>query len=288
MSAVHLGLLAGAGPLSRLIAQTRRAEGDAVTVLALNDEAVVDLADFAPTRVSMAQPGRIERLLKDAGCTHVTLAGRVTRPDFAAMRPDFKGVTLLPKVAAAARKGDGAMLNLLVAEFEKAGFVVKGAHEWLTGAGAPAGRIAGPAPSGRDMADIGKAAALNRALGPFDVAQACVVCEGAVLAVEAAEGTDAMLARIVALPESVRGTPARRRGVLWKAPKPHQDVRADMPVIGAQTMRRAAAAGLAGVGVAAGATLILERDEAVRIADAEGLFLVAFDAETPAEGERPW
>ena len=119
----------------------------------------------------------------------------------------------------------------------------------VAGEGAAGPRVA----RRRTAAPTSRAAfAIVHALGALDVGQAAVVCEGLALAVEAAEGTDAMLARIADLRESLRGTPDKKRGVLVKALKPTQDAKTDMPVIGVETVRNAAAAGLAGIAVEAG------------------------------------
>jgi len=96
------------------------------------------------------------------------------------------------------------------------------------------------------------------------------------LAVEAQEGTDSMMARVALIPEELRKIP----GVLVKRPKPIQDRRVDLPVIGARTLDGAAKAGLAGVAIEAGASLIVDRDRVVAAADAAGLFVYAF---TPDE-----
>jgi hypothetical protein len=113
-------------------------------------------------------------------------------------------------------------------------------------------------------------------LGRFDVGQAVAVCEGLVLAVEAAEGTDAMIARVLHLSEHLRGTPAKRRGVLVKARKPTQDGRTDLPVIGKQTVLNAAAAGLRGIAVEAGSVLIVNRKDVAETADRFAMFVVGF------------
>ena len=115
------------------------------------------------------------------------------------------------------------------------------------------------APNAENQADIAQAFGSCMRLGALDVGQAAVVCEGLALAVEAAEGTDAMLARIGSLRESVRGTATKKRGVLVKALKPTQDAKTDMPVVGVQTVKNAAAAFLAGIAVEAGEALILDK-----------------------------
>ena len=117
------------------------------------------------------------------------------------------------------------------------------------------------------------------ALPIFDIGQAAAVCDGLVLAVEAAEGTDAMIARVGALPEAIRGTSTKRRGVLVKALKPAQDRKTDLPVIGVETVRNAASVGLAGVAIEAGRSLVMNRSGVIEAANAAGIFVVAFAPE---------
>jgi DUF1009 family protein len=112
----------------------------------------------------------------------------------------------------------------------------------------------------------------------FDIGQAVVVIGGRVVALEAAEGTDAMLARVAALRRDGRVRAGKRRGVLVKMAKRGQDLRTDLPVIGADTVENAAAAGLAGIAVEAGRTLIAERPATVAAADRAGLFVVGAGA----------
>ena len=126
------------------------------------------------------------------------------------------------------------------------------------------------------MRDLVQAARVAGAIGALDIGQGAVVCDGLVLAVEAQEGTDAMLQRVALLPASVRGAPDARRGVLVKRPKPIQERRIDLPVIGLQTLEAAAAASLAGIAVEAHGALVARRADLVAAADAAGLFVYGF------------
>ena len=130
-----------------------------------------------------------------------------------------------------------------------------------------------------NLEDIALAVKVVRRLGALDIGQAAAVCDGLVLAVEAAEGTDAMIARVGSLPEAIRGTPAKRRGVLVKALKPAQDRKTDLPVIGVETVRNAASVGLAGVAIEAGRSLVMNRSGVIEAASAAGIFVVAFAPE---------
>jgi hypothetical protein len=141
---------------------------------------------------------------------------------------------------------------------------------------APTGVLGRLSPNSEHQSDIAQATQVVRRLGELDVGQATAVCAGLVLAVEAAEGTDAMLARIAGLPAVIRGDRTNRRGVLVKALKPLQDGKTDLPVIGVATVHKAAEAGLAGIAIEAGRTLILDRAAVVAAADHYGMFVVGF------------
>lgn len=253
------------------IAETAANRGGGVFVLRLAGSADGGTALFPGADVGIAEAGKILRLLKENACDAVVLAGRVRRPEFGQLKPDWRGATLLPKVVAAAAKGDGALLSVLVDTLDAEGFRVIGPEDVLRELAAPAGALTKARPTAGDLDDIRKAAAVVAALGPFDVGQGAVVAGGLVLAIEAAEGTDAMLERCAGLPKG-----AAPCGVLVKRPKPGQERRVDLPVIGAETMRRAAAAGLSGVAVEAGGALIIDQSEALREADAQSLFVYGF------------
>lgn len=266
-----LGLIAGAGMLPQRIAEAAAAKAEGVFVLRLHGVADAAIAAFPGEDVGMAEAGKMLRLLKENACDAVVLAGKVRRPDFSKLKADWRGALLLPKVVAAAAKGDGALLSVLVDTLDAEGFRVIGAEAVLLELAAPAGALTTRRPTAEEIADIRKAAAIIAALGPFDVGQAAVVADGFVLAVEAAEGTDAMLDRCARLPKA-----SGVRGVLVKRPKPDQERRVDLPVIGVETMAGAAAAGLSGVAVEAGAALIVDQADTLREAEARGLFVYGF------------
>ena len=269
-----LGVIAGAGPLPLRVAAARRRRAEEVHVIRLAGMADPELEGFVGETAGIAEAGRIIRSLKAAGCDAVTLAGVVRRPDFRSLKPDWRGAALIPRIAAAAARGYGAMLSALVETLEGEGFIVVGADEAMCElliAQGPLGRLA---PGLGDLEDIAKGAAVIKALGPFDIGQGAVVAGGHVLAIEAAEGTDAMLDRCAALSDEVRG--GASGGVLVKRPKPQQELRVDLPTIGAETVRRAHKARLAGVAVEAGRALVIDSGEAAATADALGLFVYGF------------
>jgi DUF1009 family protein len=216
------------------------------------------------------------KFLRDHDCKDVLLAGRLARPRFSDVKPDSKAFILLPRILSAARKGDDALLRVIVDIFEAEGFRTIGVEEAAPGLLATAGTLGRVTPSSDDEADIAHGVKIVRRLGALDVGQAAAVCAGLVLAVEAAEGTDAMIARVASLPEAIRGTREKPKGVLVKALKPRQDRKTDLPVIGVQTVLNVVQAGLAGIAVEASRALIVNRPAVIEAADAAGLFVVGF------------
>lgn len=269
-----LGILAGSGDIPVRLVAACHAIGREAFVVAFNGETdprAVEGCDHVWR--DLAAIGGTVDALKAANCRDVVLIGPLHRPEFSALKPDWRGVKLLPRVIRAARQGDDALLTVIVQFLEEEGFRVVGADEILTEMSAPLGDLGRHVPSADDLSDIARGVAVVRALGAVDVGQAAVVRDGLVLAVEAAEGTDAMLARCADLQGDAAG------GVLVKLPKPGQERRVDLPTIGSSTIDRAAAAGLHGIAVEAGGTLLVDRDVLVKDADAAGLFVTGIDPE---------
>jgi DUF1009 family protein len=275
----RLGLIAGGGDLPRKLADHARAAGRPIYVLGIGgfaDPALV--SEFGGAEVSIGEVGRHIDLLKAAGCSEVVFAGIVKRPDFAHLKLDMKGALLLPKVIAAAGRGDDALLRAVLGAFEDAGSKVVGADDVLADLVVTAGPLGAHRPAFEHWADIRHAARVASAMGGLDIGQGAVSCSGLILAVEAQEGTDLMLKRCAALPAAIRGSAEHRRGVLVKRPKPIQERRIDLPTIGVDTVRLAAEAGLAGIAVEARGALALNRAEMIDLADRLGLFVYAFTA----------
>jgi UDP-2,3-diacylglucosamine hydrolase len=274
-----LGILAGGGPLPGQVATAAQAAGRRVFIVGLDGAEPSVLAPWPHEMIRMTAPGRILAALRASGCQDVILIGPVRRPSLLALRPDAEGARILARIGLAAFGGDDGLLGAVVRILGEEGFRVIGAQEVLREALGPAGVLTRAAPDGLAMADVRRAVAVARALGTVDVGQGCVVQQGIVLALEAAEGTDAMLGRCAALARPGPG------GVLVKLLKPGQEKRADLPTIGPQTMGNAAAAGLRGVAFEAGSTILAERAATVAAADAAGLFLLGLDPEAISKGE---
>ncbi len=276
-----LGLIAGGGSLPVEIAQHCERSGRPLFVIRLKGFAGTDLSPYAGAEVSLAEIGKCMKALKRAGCRSICLAGNVARPDFTSLVPDLRGLMLLPKVVAGARKGDDALLRVLVGEFEREGFHVEGAHDVMEDLTLAAGPLGAHQPSDEDLADARRALHVARAIGALDVGQAAVVSHGLVLAVEAQEGTDALLKRVAELPAHLRGRPGAGQGVLAKAPKPIQETRVDLPTIGLATVQGVARAGLSGIVGEAGRLLVLDREATIALADELGVFILGVEPGAP-------
>jgi DUF1009 family protein len=268
-----LGLIAGGGGLPLALAEHCRDTGRPYFVIRLRGFADAAIEAHPGDIAGIAEIGRIIGLARAEQCESLCFAGVVRRPDFASLKPDLRGLAWLPGAAMAARRGDEALLRFLMSAFEKEGFVIEGAHEVMGELALPEGPLGRLAPEAVHAPDVAKAVAIARAIGALDIGQGAVVCDGLVLAVEAQEGTDAMLRRVAELSPDVRGAPGRRRGVLAKVAKPIQEDRVDLPTIGVATVEGAARAGLAGIAGVAGKTLVVDRAAVVAAADAAGLFV---------------
>lgn len=232
-------------------------------------------------RAEFERLGALFRALHREGCDRVVLAGAMRRPRLRPWRYDWKflanAVTLLPRIGG----GDDRLLRAVIAMFEAEGLRVLAAHEVREDLLARKSVPTRARPGKGDRRDAARAAQIVAAMGAVDVGQAVVVAQGLCLGVESIQGTDALLDFVSRTDPALRPDPARGKGVLYKAPKPGQDRRADLPAIGPATVEAAARAGLGGIVVEADGALILDRDAAVARADALGLFIWVRD---PADG----
>jgi DUF1009 family protein len=278
MTSGPLGILAGGGPLPGRVAAAARSKGRDVFIIAFEDfaePAVIGAYPHATVRLGAA--GRMFKLLRDNNCRELCLIGPVRRPSLLDLRPDAEGARLVARIGRAAFTGDDGLLAAIVRVLAEEGFSIIGAHEILTEAVGRPGPLGRHAPDEQAQADIARGIAVIRALGAVDVGQACVVQQGCVLAVEAIEGTDAMLARAATLLRPVPG------GVLIKMVKPGQDRRADLPTIGPRTITAAKAAGLRGIAFEAGGTLLTDTHACIAEADKAGLFLLGINPDLAKE-----
>jgi DUF1009 family protein len=230
--------------------------------------------------VRLGQFGRFLRLARAEGCHDVVLIGSLLRPSLWQLRFDWRALRELPRVLRAFRGGDDHLLSGMARLLEDNGFHLLGAQDVAPEILMPSGILGRTMPDAQAQADIARGLALLAATSPFDVGQAAIVANGHVVALEAAEGTDLMLERVVTLRQEGRIQLAPDTGVLIKAPKTQQDLRFDLPALGPKTVEGAAQAKLAGIAVVAGATVVAEIERVRAAADANNLFVVGINPDS--------
>ena len=268
-----LGIIAGGGALPARLAAAAKAAGRAVFVVMLDGHANdPTLESYPQITLRLGAAAKILDAMRAEDCVDIVLAGKVARPSFSAMRPDWRATKLLMKVGMKAL-GDDGLLRLVGQELEREGFRLIGAHEILTDLAVEEGVLGTVQPDEQAMSDAKHGLSVARILGQADVGQGCVVQQGLVLALEAIEGTDEMLRRSALYKREGVG------GVLVKSAKPQQDKRLDLPAIGLRTIEESHKAGLRGIALLAGGTMIIDREAVLARADALGMFVVGLRAD---------
>ena len=266
--AAKLGIVAGGGSLPGLLAAACEAEGRPYYLLGLNGFAEPHALGRVPDAwIGLAAAAHGFALLRNAGVSVVVMAGAVRLPPLSELRPDWQTAAFLARIAGRLLGDDGVM-RAVVEEFVQEGFLVVGPDEILAGLVAEPGLMGRHEPDSQAKADIALGMRAAHDLGRRDVGQAVVVQLGHIVDQEDADGTAALVSRCA---DKQRLGPG---GVLVKMKKPQQDRRVDLPVIGPETVKQAAAAGLRGIAIEAGGGLILGRDAVAEAADAAGLFVI--------------
>lgn len=272
---MKLGLLAGGGPFPARVADAAVTSGHEIFVVCLKGFGdPEDFARFPHVVERIGAGGAIIQRLKDEGVTHIVLAGKVKRPSMLSLLPDVWMAKAMARVGVAILSGDDALFRAVVQVLGEEGFEIVSPQSLIEDStAAEAGLLAGDEPDATARADIIRGIQTLRCLAPMDVGQAVVVQQGMVLGIEAVEGTDALIARAGDLRREGPG------GVLVKLSKTGQEMRIDAPVIGPLTVAGAKEAGLRGIAIEAGRTILAERAATLEAAEAAGLFVLAVDPE---------
>lgn len=268
-------LIAGTGALPVLLAQRLEAEGQPFLLAEMEGHPAEARPGWRVEQFCVEQLALLFDLLRAADVTRVVFAGAVARPRIDPTRIDPKTAQFLPRLLGAFQQGDDALLRTVIALFEEAGFEVVGAEAIAPELVPGEGVLTAAQPSDADRQDAARAAEIVAALGALDVGQGAVVAQGLCLAVETLPGTDAMLQWVADVAGARRPDAQGARGVFYKAPKPGQERRVDLPAIGPGTIAAAARAGLAGVVIEAGGVMVLDRAATLAEAERAGLFLWA-------------
>ncbi len=272
-----VAIICGGGSFPFTVADALNRQGRRAVLFPLHPFADAKAVERYPHYwVRFGQLGYIVRTARKEGCRDVIFIGTVVRPAIHELRLDWMTLRMLPRIVRQFYGGDDHLISGVARIVEDQGFRLMGAHEVAPEILMPEGPFGAKRPSARDEIDIARGIEILRATGPFDIGQAVVVAGNHVLALEAAEGTDQMLERIVELKKNGRIRTGEGVGVLVKAPKPNQDRRFDLPSIGLRTIEGIQRAGLAGLAVLAGGTIVAEPERILEAADRAGIFVVGF------------
>ncbi len=273
-----LAMIAGSGDYPLQLARIVTGHGERPYVAALDGAAdpAAFGADVDVQKYRLGQLGSLLEELRRRGIADIVMLGALPRPSFGSLRPEVSTLKYLPHFAKAFQGGDDHLLRGVVRFFEMQGFRVHGPADIAPEMTAPHGALGRKQANPEQRAELERGFALLATLSPFDVGQAAILADHRVVAIEAAEGTDAMIRRVADLVARGRLKIGKGDGFLVKVPKTGQDLRVDMPAIGPDTLRHIAEAGLSGVGVRAGAVLVGDRAMLGRQADQLGLFVEGF------------
>ncbi len=282
----RLAIIAGRGRLPFDVAAAARRAGEDPYIIALTGEAGEEVSDYDHAFIGLASVTQLHQILKDNGIDRVVMSGGVNRrPELAEVRIPFRLVSKLPAMLKTLFSGgDDKLLRLVISLIESADCRVVGAQEVIPDLLAATGSLTVKKPNKTDWINIEAARKGALALGRLDVGQGAVAVSGRIVALEGAEGTDAMIERVAELRRTGRISP-RKKGVLVKFCKPQQDERADLPSIGTTTIENITRAGLSGVAVEAGRSLVLEREQTVDLANKTGVFIIGIGREETPDGQ---
>lgn len=264
----RVGLIAGNGRFPLIFARTAVAEGAAVVAVAHEGETLDALRQQLPdaTWVKVGELERIIAALKAGNVDCAVMAGGIRKESLLEnFAPDERAQRMLQRLTSF---GDDAILRGLAAEIESEGIPIVESTLFLSSLLTPSGLLTVAEPTAAQWVDIRTGFAVAKAVGSFDIGQSVIVRGGIVLAVEAIEGTDAAIRR-----------GARPGAVVVKVSKPQQDLRFDVPAVGADTPDVCAECGVAVLALEAGKTLFLDKDELLRKANDNGLVIVGVEPE---------
>src|SRR5256886_249141 len=274
-----VGLIAAGGVMPFAVADSLVARGIDPVLFALKGACdPVAVTRFRHHWISVGQLGRAVKLFRSENCRDLVFIGTLVRPALSEIRLDWGTLRVLGRVWAAFRGGDDHLLSGIGRILEQDGFRMVGIRDVAPDLLMPEGCITRVAPDESAAADIARGREVLRALSPFDIGQAAVVIEGHVVGVEDIEGTDGLLARVTRLRAEGRIRARAARGVLVKAPKSGQDLRFDLPTVGPRTVEGAVKAGLGGIAIIAGNTIVVEPQAMIETANAAGLFVTGLSA----------
>jgi DUF1009 family protein len=274
-----IGLIAGGGVLPFAVAESLSARGATPVLFPIKGFCDAERVKAYRHRwIGLGQLARLMKFMRAEGCRDIVFIGSLVRPALTDMRLDLGTLRMIPSIMRGLRGGDDHLLSATAKVFETGGFRLLGIKDIAPDLLMPAGTLTRVGPDADAQADIVRGQELLRAISAFDVGQAAVVIDNHVVATEDIGGTDSLLTRIVRLREEGRLRAKPGRGVLVKGPKAGQDMRFDLPALGPLTVSGVADAGLAGIAIAAGYSVVAEPQLMIEAADKAGVFVTGVTA----------
>jgi UDP-2,3-diacylglucosamine hydrolase len=264
------GLIAGNGKFPFLVLEAARSRGIEMVVAAIKEETFPEIEQHAAKVhwMSLGQLGKLIRTFKAEGVNQAIMAGQVKHKQiFSTIVPDLKMLQLL---ASLATKNTDSLIGAVAKILENEGIHLMDSTLFLRPLLPEPGLLTARAPSDEEKRDLDYGRRIARELGRLDLGQSVAVADGACVAIEAMEGTDAVMERASAL---VNGRPLR----IVKLAKPNQDLRFDVPVVGPATVRLMARLAVTALAIEARKTLMIDREDLIREADAAGIAIVAVE-----------
>lgn len=266
----RIGLIAGNGRFPFLVLEAARSQGIELVVAAIREETFPEIEDAADTVhwMSLGQLGKLIRTFRAEGVDRAIMAGQVKHKQlFSGIVPDLK---MLQMLAGLATRSTDSLIGGVAKVLEGEGIRLMDSTSFLRPLIPDPGTLTARAPSESEQRDLDYGYRIARELGRLDLGQSIVVSEGACVALEAMEGTDAVIERAASLANG-------RSLALVKLAKPNQDLRFDVPVIGPKTLETMVRAHVCALAVEAGKTLMIDRDRLIREADDNGIAIVAVE-----------
>jgi DUF1009 family protein len=264
-----IAIFAGRGILPQMLIDDCQKKGRKFILFLLAGEKYeIDYSAFNPTTIAYGEVEKFLKILRDNEIKNMVFIGGVTKPNFSSLKVDKKGATLLAKIVANKILGDDSVLKTVMNFFEKEGLKFLAIDELLDCVVSKKSVLTSLQPDKENLEDIALGVKAIKSFSQFDVGQALIVAQKQIIAVEALEGTDSMIARCGSL-----SVDYKKNAVLIKMKKRNQSMKVDLPTIGLETIKNCVLSGIKGIAIQAGSTLLLQKDEVIKTANESGLFI---------------
>lgn len=265
-----IAIFAGRGILPQMLIEDCQKKNRRFIIFLLEGENYeIDYSSFSPTKLGYGEVEKFLKVLRENKITNLVFIGAVTKPNFSALKVDKKGAILLAKIIANKILGDDAVLRTVMKFLEKEGLKFLAIDQLLDCVMSSKSTLTKLQPNKENLEDIALGVKAIKSFSQFDVGQSVVIAQKQIIAIEALEGTDAMIARCKTLQVDYK-----HNAVLVKMKKRNQSMKADLPTIGVETVRKCFENSIVGIAIQSNSTLVLNKDEVIKVADELGLFLI--------------